>query len=148
MASIPRDIGAKFPNLYEFQVYRSRITNVRNFFFKDMKKLLYLSLTSFIDATVESDAFKDLVSLKKLFLDCSVVTLDRDIFATTINLEEIYLNNNKIKTLDPRTFKITGGRLRFVNLQANVCIDKLYWLNDFARLEADITAKCQRMRNG
>lgn len=113
-----------------------------------MKKLLYLSLTSFIDATVEADAFKDLVSLKKLFLDCSVETLDRDIFATTTSLEEIYLNNNKIKTLDPQTFKIIGGKLRFVNLQANVCIDKLYWSNDFARLEADITAKCQRLTNG
>lgn len=143
VTSIPRDIGAKFPNLYEFQVYRSLITVVRNFFFKDMTQLQYMSLSCFSPATIETGAFKDLVSLKKLFFDCRLETLDQNIFATMTNLEEIYLNNNQFKLLSPTTFKIPGGKLRYVNLQANVCIDKFYWLNQFPRLEADIAAKCQ-----
>lgn len=148
MASIPRQIGAKFPNLYDFQVYRSRITVVRSFFFEGMTKLEYMALSSFSSATIETGAFKDLISLKKLFLDCGIETLEENVFATMINLEEIYLNNNQIKVLSPTTFNISGGKLRFVNLQSNFCIDKFYWLNELPRLEADIAAKCQGRRNG
>lgn len=142
--SVPRQIGAKFPNLKEFRFYKCGLTIVRNYYFKDMRNLQRISLGGKQITTFESDAFKDLIKLEGLFLHENMIeTLDDNLFATMVNLKEIYLHHNKIKFLSPKTFKISSNlKLVEIDLRWNKCIDGRYLSEHLNQLERDLRANC------
>lgn len=91
--------------------------------------------------SIESGAFKDLVNLERLNLAYNMIeTLERDTFVTMVNLLWIDLKHNKITFLSPIIFRIPGGKIEHVNLEANFCIDKSYDL--IFLLESDIRVYC------
>lgn len=140
---LPRHIGDKFPNVKTFRVYKSGITVLREFYFKNMRKLQYLYLDDNQIATIEPSAFRDLISLKKLELARNMIqSLDEQLFVTMVNLDRLNLDNNKIKFLRPTTFNIPGGKLRSVDLESNVCIDGYYNSDSWKRLETTQRMNC------
>lgn len=141
---LPRNIADKFPNLKELWAGGRGLTVVRDHYFKDMQKLRFLLLHGNKIASIESKAFADLGSTEEVWLENNTITtLDRKLFITMINLKEIHLNNNKIKFLSSSTFKIPDGKLLYVDLRENVCIDKFY-KSMMAALAADLRTQCNR----
>lgn len=115
-----------------------------------MGSLRLLGLNKNKIATIEPDAFKDLVNLENLQLfGNKIVTLDEKLFAPLKKMDYLTLSDNKIQNLRPNIFKIVGGKLTTVNLEGNVCIDSLYSLsgwfmgNNFEKLERDLAANCK-----
>lgn len=147
---LPSDIGEKFPNLVKFRVVSSGLTIVRDFYFKDMEKLIKLDLSKNQIKTIEPEAFDDLVNLHELSLwDNKIETLDKNLFVNLVNLSTISLGKNKIKLLHPSTFIIPGnGKLWSVDLRNNVCISEEYGGSMFVsssplnQLKSDLGSLC------
>lgn len=142
---LPRNIGEKFPNLKEFRVLNCGLTVVRIHYFKNMQNLKRLMCSFNEITTLEAGAFEDLVNLRWLKFDNNLIeTLDAKLFATMMNLEDIRLNDNKIKFLSPETFKIPGGKLDYVLLKSNVCINDYFYSATFDKLERKIRQNCSQ----
>lgn len=142
---LPKNVGENLPSLAEFIAERCGLTIVQSFYFKSMRKLQKLSLSDNRIATIEAKSFDDLISLKTLMLQKNrIETIDEKLFVALVNLKSILLNDNKIKRLGPKTFKIPGRQLRWVNLWRNVCIDKLFRAGKLNELEADLRANCMQ----
>lgn len=140
---LPKLIGEKLPNLKEFWAKSCGLTIVRSFYFKNMKNLRSLTLKDNQITTIERDSFQDLVSVERMSLNDNLIEiLDGKLFRKMVNLDELFLNNNRIKFMRPWTFKISGGKLGFVDLEANICIDSEYDSRNWNQLEIDIRAKC------
>lgn len=138
---LPRGAGKKFPNLKHLQAVGCGLTVIRKYYFKNMQKLRDLYLENNKIAIIEPGAFKNLISLKYLRLGFNnIKSLDEKLFLTMVRLEFIYLNSNKISELSPSTFQIPGGKLGYVDLYGNVCINRNYYTKKL--LEADIAANC------
>lgn len=140
---LPRNIGDKFANLIEFWATRCQLTTVRNHYFMNMQKLKFLNLRENKITTIEPDAFKDLISIHRMNLQTNMIeTLDENIFTAMVALEWLHLEQNKIKLLKPETFIIPGGKLSYVVLKENVCINKWYGWDNWGQLEPDLKANC------
>lgn len=145
VAFLPKHIGEKFPNLEEFYLYNSDLTKVRDFHFKNMRKVRVVMLSGNKIVTIEAGAFNDLVSVEEIFLSYNQIrTLDERLFLAMLNLKKIYLNNNKIRHLSPTTFQHLIYRDHFekINLEGNVCIDKSYLPYSFNYLQSDLRSTC------
>lgn len=142
---LPSEIGATFPNLKEFRVWGCGLTAVRDFYLKNMGNVKFLDLGNNKITTIEPDAFRDLARVEHLFLNNNMIeTLDEQLFATMFKLQLLFLGENKIRFMSPTTFRIPAGKLRWVDLRGNVCIDDDYNLRRVDQLEAQITANCTR----
>lgn len=145
---LPKRIGEKLPNIYRFHVGRCGLTVIRSHYFANMKKLRYLNLYNNRIATIESDAFKDLISVERLWLDHNMIqALDQELFAAMISLEMIDLRFNEMKFLSPTTFRVSGGKLKSVDLTENDCIDILFdsaSVENFDQIENDLKTHCSR----
>lgn len=140
---LPRYVGERFPNLKEFMAVNCGLTVVRSHYFKNMRNLLYLFLFQNKIVTIEPDAFNDLVSVNQLYIYRNLIeTLDEKMFAFMVSLAGLHLDYNKIKHLSPETLVISGGKLRSINLNYNVCISKEFDLNNWDQLENDLRARC------
>lgn len=140
---LPRSLGEKFPNLAEIHASFSGMKTVHDYYFKDMKNLEVLILSSNEITTVEANAFKDLVNLKWLSLNYNFInTIDKKILATMVNLIDLDLKGNKIKFLNPASFEVSGVKPFSVDLKENICINRLYLPKELASLEKDIKANC------
>lgn len=144
---LPARIGEKFPNLKDFQITGCGLRVVRKHYFKDLGKVLHMSLNDNKITTIEKDSFKDLISVKWFNLHHNMIeTLDGKLFATMVELNMLYLQNNKIKSLSSKTFDIAGGSLTakygVVNLESNICLDGYYDTHTWGQLETDIQANC------
>lgn len=143
---LPRNINEKFPNLQQFYVAYTGLTDVRPYYFKNMSNLSFLALSFNKISRIESSAFKDLVSLKNLWLHENMIqTLDEKLFNSMTGLEKIWLFNNRIEFLGPTTFKIPNGKLSYVDLEENVCNLGLYSNSSVNQLESDINANCSKI---
>lgn len=141
---LPRHIGEKLPKLKELWVDRCGLSVVRDDSFKNMQSLLILGLSQNEISTVEPGAFADLISVQKVFLFYNAIeTLDEKLFAPMVNLQYLRLDHNKIKFLSPATLKIVDGKLGYVNLQGNVCINRIYNSDNWNQLESDLMADCK-----
>lgn len=117
---------------------------MRNHDLKNMQNLQNLDLDFNRITSIDSDSFKDLVSLKMLSLSRNLIeTLEFNIFASMVSLKSVYLGNNKIKILSSKTFEIPGGKLDYVDLESNVCINGLYHSEGWDRLKTEIKEKCK-----
>lgn len=140
---LPANIGEKFPNLKEFRVWGCGLTVLRDFYFQNMTNVKYLDLGYNRISNIESSAFKDLVNLEHLFLNNNMIeTLHENLFVTMVKLQLLFLADNKIKLLSPASFKIPRGKLGWVDLRDNTCINDDYVLRNFGQLEAQIKANC------
>lgn len=140
---LPRFIGEKFPNLETFTILNCSLQIVRNFYFKDLRKVRFMNLFSNNIASIENGSFDDLVKVRSLHLQYNRIrTVDVELFATMVNLKNLDLGNNQIQFLTPTTFKIPNGKLEKINLYLNVCISKSYLPNDISQLDADLQSKC------
>lgn len=140
---LPRLIGEKFPNLETFTVWNCSLQIVRDFYFKDLRKVVFLSLYSNQIETIDTGSFDDLIKVKSMNLQYNRIrTLDVKLFATMENLRILDLSNNQIQVLKPSTFKIPNGQLNHVNLYLNVCISKNYLPSDVNRLDTDLEKNC------
>lgn len=149
VAEIPKNFGEKFPKLKIFWLYKSPISVVRNFTFKNMENLLDLRFVSNKITTIESYAFDGLVNVRTLRLSHNLIeVLVENIFAPMIELRDITLEDNKLRVLSPAVFQIPGGKLENVNLNSNVCISAYYYKKAFVihfeRMAKDIKEKCSR----
>lgn len=116
---------------------------MRNYFFKDMRNLLYLNLNDNKIRTIEPKSFEDLVKVQDLMLHYNQIeTIDSKLLVSMSKLKWLYLNNNKIKFLDPSTFVIPNGSLGAVFLRGNVCIDDSYDSQNWGSLQADLRNNC------
>lgn len=142
---LPKNIGEKFPNMKEFQVWSCGLLVIRNHYLKSMLNLRELHLSNNEITTIESVAFLDLISLKEMYLDYNKIeTFDENLFATMVNLEFINLSNNQIKFLSPKTFDISSGKLRKIDLRNNVCTNGWYDSIGWKRLDAVPKAFCSQ----
>lgn len=143
---LPRHIGKKLPNLKDFLAWNCRLTVVRDFYFKNVGSLEFLSLADNQIATIEANAFDDLVSLRLLRLQNNLIeTLDEKLFEKLVNMREISLLGNKIKFLSATTFQLLGGKLYLVDLRWNVCIDQGYkMIQNLNQIESDLRANCTK----
>lgn len=140
---LPGGIGGKFPNLKEFWAEKCGLTIVRDYSFTEMRNLRYLNLYDNKIAVIESGAFRNLISLKALWLDDNQIeTLDDKLLASMVKLEQLYLMRNKIKFLSSAIFNIPGGKLIFVDLRYNTCINWNYDSSQREKLIADLMANC------
>lgn len=143
---LPKNIGEKFPNLKEFFAISCGLTVVRDFYFKDMKNLQFLTMTFNKISIIESEAFRDLISLERLWINDNLIeTFHNKLFATMVKLQELSVDNNKIKVLSPTTFQIPDGKLELINLESNDCIDGYYGPHGpktVGDLENEIRANC------
>lgn len=140
---LPRNIGKKFPNLEQINVTYSNLTIVRDFYFKDLKKVQSVTLSYNNIAIIEAGAFNDLISVTELLLKRNKLkTLDDRLFTTMVSLEYLYLTRNKIKFLSPTVFKINGGKLKMVDLTFNDCINRLFHVNQLVLLEGQLVRGC------
>lgn len=109
-----------------------------------MRRVQFIDLSFNNIVVVEKGSFKDLFSVKYLFLGNNrIETLDSELFQVTVNLKTLDLAHNIISSLDPATFNIQGGKLLEVNLLSNACVNGFYEANYFLRLETDVKSKCQ-----
>lgn len=149
---LPRKIIEKFPNLKKIIAGSLGLTVLRNHYFMHMKflEVLYLGYNEI--NIIEPNAFKDLIRVNNLDMQSNMIeSLDESLFARMVKLQTINLVRNKIKFLSPTTFKIPGGKLGFVFLKSNVCIDRLFEFSEnsvdfseFNQLESDIKTNCTR----
>lgn len=140
---LPKNVGIQFPNLSQFVVQKTGLTVVRNHYFKHMQNLERLYLNENRITSIDSGSFNDLISVE--WLECyqnMIVTLDARLFATMVRLDGIDLNHNKIKFLDPQTFKIPGGKLRWVDMKSNACNHQTYAGRNLADLEGHLRTYC------
>lgn len=140
---LPRNIAKKFPNLEKVNVTYSGLTIVRDFYFKDLKKVRSVTLSYNNIEIIEAGAFDDLISVTELLLKRNKLkTLDDRLFGTMVNLEYLYLTRNKLKFLSPTVFQITGGKLKLVDLTSNDCINRFFHVNQLVNLEGQLMRSC------
>lgn len=141
---LPGQIGEKFPILKRFWVESCGLIIIRDFYFENMENLDHLNLHNNQIKVIEPGSFKNLVKLDRLNLGSNMIeTLDENLFATMVNLEHILLNDNQIQFLSPEAFKIPGGKLEWVILQRNACIDDFYYLVSYSnQMEEDLKKNC------
>lgn len=143
---LPKYIGEKFPNLKEFFAISCGLTLIRDFYFKDMKNLQFLTMTFNKISLIESKAFRDLISLERLWINDNLIeTFHNKLFVKMVKLQELSVDNNNIKVLGATTFQIPGGTLELINLESNDCIDGYYGPHGpktVGDLENDIWANC------
>lgn len=151
MKYLLKDVGKTFPNLFGFIAEYCKLTVVRNYYFKDMQRVQFLTLGNNQIASIEAHAFDDLTGLIWLSLHKNMLeTLDGNVFATMAIMEKFHLSDNKIKSLSLTTFKIPGNKkLWYIDFNRNVCVNKFYYNKTTTNthknlnlLESDIRAKC------
>lgn len=143
---LPKNMGTEFSDLKDFWAKSCGLTVVRDFYFKSMKNLEFLVLSENKIVVIESDAFRDLISLEKLWLQNNMIqTFDVKLFTTMVSIKEIYLGENKIKFLSASTFLNVGGKLAFVGLKDNICINENYRSDsNMEHLESNLRDYCKQ----
>lgn len=140
---LPRLVIEKLPNLKNYYVKICGLTALRNFNFKNMRKLERLNLDDNRISKIESAAFNDLVNLRVLELNENLIeTFNGRLFEKMVNVEEIWLKSNKIRFLSPTTFMIPRGKLYYVDMRGNVCKVGFYNQN-LGKLGSDISVHCR-----
>lgn len=116
-----------------------------------MKKLQTLNLSSNKIRTIEVNSFSDLINVEKLWIRNNMIeTLDEKLFVSMTKLELLDLVNNKLKVFNPETFRIPDGKLELIDLQSNVCVNKIYGSmkyghNNLGQLETDLGSNCRNL---
>lgn len=140
---LPKQIGQKFPVLQYFEANGCGLTILRDHYFKDMRFLRKLHLSGNLIKTIESNSFTDLVSVELLVIvNNKIETLPKSLFITMVKLEGVHLEYNKIKSLNPGMFTIMKGQLSLINLEDNICIDRLYKNDNLYQLYDDLKSNC------
>jgi hypothetical protein len=146
---IPNGIASIFPNLHHFYIPSSRILKVtrRNFagmmdlhtldlrfnelesldndVFLDLFNLEILSLSGNFIKKLPSNAFLNLHSLRYFDVsDNDIALFDDEILSTNLELEEVLLDHNRIKSVRANFERFRD--IGFIDLRGNVCIDTLY----------------------
>lgn len=142
---LPQNIAKQFPNMKSVTVVSCALTIVRDIYFINMRRLESLTLDKNKIATIEPRAFLDLFNVESLSIKGNLIqTLHENVFKTMAKLERLFLNNNQVKFLSPATLEIPDGRLHFLDLSGNVCIDDYYHGDgpNAKHLEAHLINKC------
>lgn len=146
---LPSRIAAMFPFLERFYVASSRLKFISRKNFVGFKNLRVLDLRYNEIATIPDDAFLDLFSLEVLTISGNVIktlpmnafvslmdlrffdasdneigAFDDEILSQSSKLQEILLENNKIKRINSNFERFND--IGFVDLRDNVCIDALF----------------------
>lgn len=146
---MPNGIGNVFPNLRHLYVPSSRMRFLNRRNFVGMTELYTLDVRYNEIESLPNDVFLDLFNLEVLsisgnylkrlpptlfinlhslrYLDVSdneISVFDDEILSSNVELEEILLEHNRIKSIKANfeRFKDVG----FIDLRGNVCIDTLY----------------------
>lgn len=162
---LPNGIGEIFPNLEILQVEYCRFKFIRKINFKNMNKLIVLSLQANEITDFPHDTLWDLKKLRKVdFSRNNLIYLDPKLFQNMLNLEVFHAHFNSLQYLDGRLFnrnlnlkvltfdfnKITVVGVEFeklkllreVNLRDNVCINLKFPDNSLEKLTTAIKNNC------
>lgn len=146
---LPIGIAKIFPSLKRFYVASSRLKFVARKNFIGLNKLTTLDLRFNELESIPNDAFLDLFNLEVLTIsgnlikmlptnafvslmdlryfdasDNEIKAFDDEIFSQNSKLEEILLENNKIKKIKSKFQKFSD--IGFIDLRDNVCIDSFF----------------------
>lgn len=116
---LPEQVGAKFPELFYFEVTRCSVENVEEKHFENMSVLIILSLTFNFIQSLPGEPFKHLKQLNHLSLMSNqIVHLSNSVFGTLSNLNVLLLSRNDIKSIDADAFNRLS-RLIYLDLDHN-----------------------------
>ena len=164
----PHGFGKFMKNLDKIYVKNSKLTAVDDNDFDDMNQLVQLFLGDNEIQTVSEDAlqkvkssievidlssnqiiqfdgktFKNLLKLKILKLDRNrIEKLNSNLLVDQINLEEFYVNGNKLKSIGPYIMN-NLRKLKLADFSSNVCIDSKFPLMQMQVLKLKILEQCQ-----
>lgn len=102
---LPTNLNEIFPNLERIQVENSKLEKIKRENFNGLN-LQVLKLSKNSIKFIESDAFENQKSLKKIHLDRNEISqIDDKVFTFTPQLEILQLENNNLKTLSENLFQ-------------------------------------------
>lgn len=112
--------------------------------FMGMNGLIELYLEGNEIRKIETEAFHDLINLKKIILSKnSLQVLTDDLFKTNRKLEEIDFYQNKIATIPDETFTSLPNLLK-LGLRSNTCVDENFpHSSTLERLLQKISQNCR-----
>jgi Leucine-rich repeat (LRR) protein len=155
-----------FPNMEELYVFRSDLKYLTRSDFEGYTKLTTMSLSRNHLSTLPYDTFEDLTNmeyfslsfnqlttipnlktmskLKELYLfENSIESFSHEDVSGNLNLEVVWLYQNKLKFIDPQIFE-SNTKLRVADFRNNRCIDRsvnFEFLQDFV---SEIKVKCEK----
>lgn len=101
----PSSLGSYFPNLESLVITNSKMKFVNKVAFTSLNELKFLKLSGNEISLIEPELFED-----------------------NYNLEEIYLNDNKIEKIS--TDILSLGKLKLLQLENNLCVNFIYQQSD------------------
>jgi Leucine-rich repeat (LRR) protein len=140
---IPFEIGTQFPNLEALSIVKSKLRDLENASFANMRQLISLNLYENEIAYLPSNVFYNLLNLEYLDLDNNLIhemhpdlllyqpdllvfrasfnrieTINKDFFKFNPKLTQIHLNDNRLKNIN---FDFTTlSDLRIIDLENNL----------------------------
>lgn len=145
---LPTGLGLLFPNLENFAVDSSKLTQISSIDLKRMKKVVLLMMRKQKISLIEAGAFDDLSSLESLYLrfneienlpdyvfsslgklrlihlsDNKLSTLKENFFPAKNNIQEIFLENNRFTKIEPKF--LNSLKQTRINLM-NSCVNQKY----------------------
>ncbi|XP_022238720.1 leucine-rich repeat transmembrane protein FLRT3-like [Limulus polyphemus] len=117
--------------LNEVELVNNAITSIGETSFSDLVNLRILSLQRNYISLVSRSMFPNNINTLDLS-DNQISVLPPDIFTTMLSLEEIYITNNNIVSLEEKTWKPVWKQLVTVWVEDNplACDKKLRWILD------------------
>ena len=139
---VPKNLGLLF-NLTALAMWNGKLVEIKSTDFHGMQDLIYISFRANQLTSVPSDVFDTLTKLRTISLDVNQIEeLPIDLFSKNLNVEEIFIRNNKIKFI--ATGFLNGlTQLNKVELIDNICVSKNYeGTTAIIQLKEDIQMKC------
>jgi Leucine-rich repeat (LRR) protein len=89
---------------------------------------------------LDSELLANVINLRNFSMSNNrLETLPTKFFMTNLKVEYVWLRFNQIKLLNSDLF---NDNLKFLDLRANLCVNKLYESPNLADLEKDLTKNC------
>lgn len=115
---LPVKVRENFPNLLSISAYYCKVKSISPENFKNLSKLLVLSLKKNELVTIESNTFDDLINLKVLLLsDNLIIYIDSKAFESLIYLTRLDLIDNKCIQMN---FTSSKEASKFVGSQCSI----------------------------
>lgn len=119
---------------------------MRDRYLKNMRKLRFLFLGSNKIVNIEPSAFIDLVKVENLDMSYNLIeTFYTPIFSKMKSLRKLGLMGNRIKYLSPGTFAIPQGGITTIDLEDNVCFNKIFESFQLRDFMSGMKANCKHL---
>lgn len=129
-------------NLEELVISDNKISFLHPDTFKALVKVENINMNQNDIWNLPEDLFATLVELQNIsFAGNNLVQIPYKLFTMNPKLEKIWMDQNKIKYVNPEMFKNLSS-LKYVDLLNNECIKKLYRTPNFEAMQSDLKEHC------